>query len=95
MLSSGLGFATIQHLVRSGANIYMAARSGQRAKDAIARLDFSSEGGKKASVKWLKLNLSDPKMTQQAAEEFLRKEERLDVLGEYPSCVDSVKMNLS
>lgn len=85
MYSSGLGFATCQHLVRSGAKIYLAARNEQRAKDAIARLDFSSEGGKKASVEWLELDLSDPKMAKQAAERFLREEQRLDVVGEYSS----------
>ena len=77
--SSGLGFATIQHLVRHGAKIYMAARSEAKAKDAIAKLDFGT--GKKGTVEWLELDLSDPKKAKESAERFMKLENRLDILG--------------
>ena len=65
----------------------MAARNEQRAKEAIARLDFNeSELSKKASVEWLELDLSDPKKVKEAAEKFLEKETRLDILGGQFSC---------
>jgi len=73
----GLGFATIQHLVRHGAKVYMGARSEAKAKAAIAKLDLSSGKG---SVEWLELNLSDPRDAKRAGERFLEKEQRLDVL---------------
>ncbi|TCD60879.1 hypothetical protein EIP91_009370 [Steccherinum ochraceum] len=76
--NSGLGFATIQHLVRHGAKIYMGARSEAKAKEAIARLDFGL--GKKGSVEWLELDLGDPRKAKAAAERFLQKEKRLDIL---------------
>ncbi|TCD60880.1 hypothetical protein EIP91_009371 [Steccherinum ochraceum] len=76
--NSGLGFATIQHLLRHGAKIYMGARSEEKAKEAIARLDFGPE--KKGTVEWLELDLSDPRKAKEAAERFLQKEKRLDIL---------------
>ncbi|THH27682.1 hypothetical protein EUX98_g6503 [Antrodiella citrinella] len=73
--NAGLGFATIQHLVTHGAKIYMAARSEERAKAAIAKLTLG-----KGSVEWLELDLSDPREAKNAAERFLEKETRLDIL---------------
>ncbi|THH19384.1 hypothetical protein EUX98_g8785 [Antrodiella citrinella] len=52
--SSGLGFATIQHLV--------------------------THGSVKGSVEWLVLDLSDPREAKNAAERFLEREGRLDIL---------------
>ncbi len=77
--SSGIGYATIQHLARRGAKVYMAARNETKARDAIARL---KEGGLGlGEVLWLELDLSDPRKARKAAEEFMKTETRLDVLG--------------
>lgn len=35
------------------------------------------------TVHWLKLDLSDPKVTQETAKEFFKKETRLDILSAY------------
>jgi NAD(P)-dependent dehydrogenase (short-subunit alcohol dehydrogenase family) len=73
----------------------MAARSEKDAMEAIERLKAeldvasSSEGKGKGGgggpepgeVVWLKLNLSDPREAKKAAEEFLEREGRLDILG--------------
>jgi len=75
--NTGLGLATIQHLVGHGAKIYMGARTEERAKAAIAKLDLT---GEESSVEWLELNLGDPREAKKAAERFLEKEERLDIL---------------
>lgn len=56
----------------------MGARSEAKAKEAIARLDF---GSGKGSVEWLELDLGDPRKAKAAAEKFLQKEKRLDILG--------------
>ncbi|KAJ7323334.1 NAD-P-binding protein [Mycena albidolilacea] len=76
--NTGIGYATIQMLARKGAKVYMAARDEGRATAAIKQLQ--SEDIKDGSVHWHKLDLSDPRAAHKSAEEFLRKEQRLDIL---------------
>ncbi|KDR81778.1 hypothetical protein GALMADRAFT_239970 [Galerina marginata CBS 339.88] len=76
--NTGIGYGTVQFLVRKGAKVYIAARNEQRALDAKKQLE--KEGMEDGSVEWLKLELSGPRLAKQAAEEFLRKETRLDIL---------------
>ncbi|KAH9853297.1 NAD-P-binding protein [Lenzites betulinus] len=78
--NAGIGFATIQYLARHGAKVYMAARNEERAKAAIERLQASGLGPGNGEIIWLKLNLSDPRDVVRAAEDFMQKEKRLDVL---------------
>ncbi|KAI0339170.1 NAD-P-binding protein [Trametopsis cervina] len=76
--NAGIGFTTIQHLARKGAKVYMGARSESKAKAAIERL--SAEGLGSGEVRHLSLDLSDPRLAKAAAEDFLTKETRLDIL---------------
>ncbi|KAK7053761.1 NAD-binding protein [Favolaschia claudopus] len=76
--NTGIGYATIQMLARKGAKVYMAARSEERALEAIKQLQ--SENINDGSVHWLKLELSDPRAAKRAAQDFLEKETRLDIL---------------
>jgi len=76
--NSGIGYATIQHLVRRGAKVYMGARNESKADAAIEQL--TSEGLGSGSVHYFNVDMSDPIKAKAAAEEFLKKEERLDVL---------------
>ncbi|KAL1939678.1 hypothetical protein VTO73DRAFT_9711 [Trametes versicolor] len=78
--NSGIGYAIIRHLARHGAKVYMAARNEQRAKAAIEHLQVEGLGPGNGEVLWHKLDLSDPRNVKQAAEEFMKREERLDVL---------------
>lgn len=48
---------------------------------AIASLKHEGLGPGNGEVLWLKLDLSDPRDAKKAAEEFLTKEQRLDVLS--------------
>lgn len=58
----------------------MGARNESRATGAIAKLE--SEGLlQKGQVVWLKLDLTTPASTRAAAEDFLKRESRLDILG--------------
>ncbi|KAI0339168.1 NAD-P-binding protein [Trametopsis cervina] len=76
--NAGIGFTAIQHLVRRGAKVYMGSRNETKAKAAIERL--TAEGIGSGEVRHLSLDLSDPKLAKAAAEDFLTKETRLDVL---------------
>ncbi|RDX54677.1 NAD-P-binding protein [Lentinus brumalis] len=78
--NSGIGFATVQHLARKGAKVYLTARNEERAKAAIERLKADSLEPGNGTVEWLELNLSDPRKAKESAELFLKKEARLDVL---------------
>ncbi|CDO76361.1 hypothetical protein BN946_scf185011.g25 [Trametes cinnabarina] len=78
--NAGIGFATVQHLARHGAKVYMGARNEQKATAAIERLHAEGLGPGHGEVVWLKLELSDPRGVKEAAEEFMRREDRLDIL---------------
>ncbi|KZT10383.1 NAD-P-binding protein [Laetiporus sulphureus 93-53] len=78
--NGGIGYATIQHLARHGAKVYMATRSEDKGGAAIARLTKEGLAPGNGEVHWLKLDLSDPRLAKASAEEFMRKQERLDVL---------------
>lgn len=69
----------MKYLARKGAKVYLAARDEGRATQAIEAL--KEEGITPGQVVWLQLDLSDPRLAKKAAEEFVSKEERLDILG--------------
>ncbi|KAJ7226766.1 NAD-P-binding protein [Mycena pura] len=74
--NSGLGFATSKVLVERGAKVYIATRSEAKAKEAIEQI--ANDTGK--TPLFLKLDLADLDSVQAAANMFLSKENRLDVL---------------
>ncbi|KAI6169777.1 hypothetical protein EDD17DRAFT_1748907 [Pisolithus thermaeus] len=76
----GLGYATIRHLVRKGAKVYLAARNGSKAEAAIAQLKEEGLTPGNGEVVKLELDLCDPRNAKKMAQEFMRKEDRLDVL---------------
>ncbi|KAF8903480.1 NAD-binding protein [Gymnopilus junonius] len=76
--NTGIGYGTVQFLARKGAKVYIAARNEQKALDAIKQLE--KEGIADGKLEWLKLDLSDPRIAKKAAQDFLEKETRLDIL---------------
>ncbi|KAH6910230.1 hypothetical protein BKA70DRAFT_1272540 [Coprinopsis sp. MPI-PUGE-AT-0042] len=74
--NSGLGRDTVKSLLVKDARVYMACRSEEKAKAVIEEL--AKETGKTAL--FLKLELSDLGSVERAAEDFLQKEQRLDIL---------------
>jgi len=58
----------------------MAARNADKATAAIARLQTEGLAPGNGEVLWLELDLSDPRKAKEAAQSFLEKETRLDVL---------------
>jgi NAD(P)-dependent dehydrogenase (short-subunit alcohol dehydrogenase family) len=58
----------------------MGPRSDSRAHDAMRRLE--EEGLGKGEVEYLKMDLASLKDSKRAAEDFLSKERKLDILGQ-------------
>ncbi|KAH9053025.1 NAD(P)-binding protein [Lactarius vividus] len=74
--NAGVGKETVKQLLAHNAKVYLAARSAQKANDAIAEL--KNETGKQAI--FLQLDLSDIPAVRKSAQEFLSKETQLHVL---------------
>ena len=72
-----------QQLLQLGATVYLAARSESKAKATISRLkqEVSNVGEVKALFHELKLD--HPKDARTSAEEFLKREKRLDILSRF------------
>ncbi|KAJ5328850.1 NAD(P)-binding protein [Penicillium brevicompactum] len=77
--NSGVGFELAKILYAANAKIYLAGRSEKRVLEAI-RLIRDETPLSQGDLVWLPLDLSDLASVKMAAEEFLSKEERLDVL---------------
>ena len=60
----------------------MGARNKAKAMAALAELE--KEGIGRGQVEFLNVNLADPRWAKAAAEDFLTKETRLDILGDWP-----------
>jgi hypothetical protein len=61
----------------------MASRKEEGYKDAMNRLEAAGLGD--GSVHWLQLDLSDPRLASKSAREFLKREDRLDILSKLPT----------
>lgn len=81
--STGIGYAIVEQLAAHGAKVYLGARSEKRALAAIKQIeDVFPEVKKKGSVIWLPLDLTEPADVIESAKDFMRREQRLDILGE-------------
>ncbi|KAK7018166.1 short-chain dehydrogenase/reductase family protein [Favolaschia claudopus] len=74
--NTGLGYQTVKHLLLHNATVYLLARSPTKAASALASL--KQETGKDAV--FIEMDLADLKSVRRAAEEFLGREERLDLM---------------
>ncbi|VDB84627.1 unnamed protein product [Peniophora sp. CBMAI 1063] len=74
--NTGIGKETVKALLQHNAKVYLAARSADRAAQAIK--DLKAATGKEAI--FLKLDLSDLVSVRKAAEELLSKEHTLHIL---------------
>ncbi|KAI0538968.1 hypothetical protein GGR58DRAFT_466131 [Xylaria digitata] len=80
--NAGIGFELCKILIRTGATIYMASRSKEKAEAAIKTISdgIPPETHGKGRIKFLHLDLADLEIVQEAAREFARQESKLDVL---------------
>jgi len=80
--SSGIGYETAKHLAAHGATVYLACRSEERANAAIVRIEAAVPDVKgQDRLKFLQIDMGDTHSVRRAAEEFMERETRLDVLG--------------
>lgn len=78
--SSGVGRELAGILFRAGGKVYIAARSEVNAKKAIDDIKSSSPAKDVGELEFLHLELDDLTTIKASAEEFMKKESRLDVL---------------
>ncbi|KAF7357507.1 NAD(P)-binding protein [Mycena sanguinolenta] len=78
--SSGIGFASLQHLCRMGAKVYMATPDEDRTQEALKRVEREGREPGMGQVLWHELELSDPRSAKASAERFMARETKLDVL---------------
>jgi hypothetical protein len=77
--NQGVGLELIKMLYPTGATIYMASRSKERAEQAMK--DVTSKGSSNAAtIKFLHLDLDDLSTVRVAAKAFADQESRLDIL---------------
>jgi NAD(P)-dependent dehydrogenase (short-subunit alcohol dehydrogenase family) len=71
---------TVKALARHGATVYLAARNRQKGLDAIERIKATGLSPGNGQIELLELNLAAPNLAKSAAEDFLKREKRLDIL---------------
>ncbi|KAJ6569188.1 NAD(P)-binding protein [Mycena capillaripes] len=74
--NAGIGYHTVKQLLLQNAKVYLAARSADKAAEAIRMLE--ADTGRKAI--FLQLDLADLASVRRAATTFLSDESRLDIL---------------
>jgi retinol dehydrogenase-12 len=70
--NSGIGKQTVAVLLSKGAKVYLAARSEEKAIEAISDIQKRFPDSNKGQVEFLKLDLSEATKAKAAAEEFRR-----------------------
>ncbi|KAI9607130.1 hypothetical protein H4Q26_005644 [Puccinia striiformis f. sp. tritici PST-130] len=76
--NSGLGYITCLELARKNAKVYMASRNKSKAEEAIIKIKEELTKSKKEGEE--RFDLSKLSSGKSTAEEFLKKENRLDML---------------
>ncbi|KFY30881.1 hypothetical protein V493_01580 [Pseudogymnoascus sp. VKM F-4281 (FW-2241)] len=78
--NAGIGLNTVKHLALHGAKVYFTARSETKATKATELLLSENPELSAGQLIWLQLNLGNIDSIMKAAEELLRKEQKLDIL---------------
>ncbi|KAJ7269678.1 NAD-P-binding protein [Mycena rebaudengoi] len=74
--NTGIGYETVKQLLNKNAKVYLAARSEEKAMNAIKRLEQET----KKSAIFLHLDLADLPSVRKTAETFIQQEKKLDIL---------------
>jgi|SRR5688572_26030672 NAD(P)-dependent dehydrogenase (short-subunit alcohol dehydrogenase family) len=76
--TGGIGSETAKQLALRNARVYLSGRSTEKIQQTILRLN--SDAGRNLDLHALQMNLEDLQSVKSAAEDFLRRESRLDIL---------------
>jgi len=77
--SAGIGEESAKELARHGAKVYVGARSEERAKASIARIEKAVPAAK-GKLQFLHVDLCDLEGVRRAAKELSDKEQKIDIL---------------
>ncbi|PPQ71951.1 hypothetical protein CVT24_007916 [Panaeolus cyanescens] len=78
-ISSGIGYTAAKHFARKGATVYIGVRSEAKGKAAVEGLE--AEGIGSGKVIYHECELGAPQQAKTAALEFMKRVDRLDILG--------------
>lgn len=78
--NKGVGLSLATFLFQTGATIYITSRSTTLAEEAIKSILVSNPSQDASKLKYLILDLEDLPTVKKAADEFAKREERLDIL---------------
>ena len=93
VFSAGIGFEITKQFAARGAKVYLGARSEQRAKKAIQRIEEAHpEVRKNGNLIWLPLDLTHPANVIKSAEDFMGREQRLDILSKLNGRIRSQRL---
>lgn len=76
--TSGLGLETARALFATGADVFITARDATKGQDAVENIVKSSEG--KGKIDFIEMELNSLESVKKAAQSFLAKSGRLNVL---------------
>lgn len=82
----------MKFLARKGAKVYLGARTEEKGRQAVEEL--KAEGTGSGEVIWFSCSLNTPAEAKAAAEGFLQKETRLDILGAFMLNIIKLSTNL-
>jgi NAD(P)-dependent dehydrogenase (short-subunit alcohol dehydrogenase family) len=93
--SHGIGYSTVKHLALRGATVYLGARNETKALEAVKSLEEEVAAAKTdetttpspGKIIYHHCDISTPAQAQESAENFIKRESRLDVLSMFTSCV--------
>lgn len=78
--ASGVGFELAKILYAAGGTVYIAARSTSRCQGAIEKIEKQGKSGSGGKLESMVVDLADLVTVKPAAQGFLEREKRLDVL---------------
>ncbi|GAA5961040.1 hypothetical protein JCM3765_006511 [Sporobolomyces pararoseus] len=78
--NAGLGLITVQNLYEKGCKVYVAARSKEKAEEAIEEIISHIPQGQPSNLVFLPFDLTDLQSIREAAHTIERNEERLDIV---------------
>jgi NAD(P)-dependent dehydrogenase (short-subunit alcohol dehydrogenase family) len=78
--NKGIGFEVVRQLARKGFHVFLGARKSDAGLAAVQKLNKEGEKEDYGEITFIKIDVSEPDSIRRAAEEFSRKNDRLDAL---------------